>query len=155
MKGQHQEQKRIFTQERCDSSLFVTKEVERHVEKILYQYPMLKVNLSFCAKDLNSKISQDGLQNDVDSYNATNNQAYQEKADIVDAALASLPDFEQAFIRKRYFDRKPYKTMADELGVVERHLYRIRRKVLIKLATAFGIVAVNQSDLRWKYELYV
>lgn len=155
MKDQHQGQKRIFTQERCDSSLFVTKQVERHVEKILYQYPMLKVNLSFCTKNLNFKISHDELKNDVDSYNATNNQTYQEKADIVDAALARLTDFEQAFIRKRYFDRMPYKTMADELGVVERHLYRIRRKVLIKLATAFGIVVINQSDLRCKYEVYV
>jgi len=57
---------------------------------------------------------------------------------LVDAALSTLTGFEQDFIHKRYFDRMPYKTMADELGVVERHLYRIRRRVLIKMATAFG-----------------
>lgn len=123
----------------CNTKLLTYKQRDKYIENTLYQYPMWKVNLNFCGY-LDEEINNgcDEVKSETDPWPAKKRGDYQKKADLVDAVVSSLTTVEQEFIRHRYFKRMPFKIIAEELAVVERHLYRIRRKVIHQFAIALG-----------------
>jgi len=56
----------------------VLKQTEKRVEKLLYQYPTWKVNVSFGMDNL-AKSLYEGLANEMPQYKETKKQTYQSK----------------------------------------------------------------------------
>jgi len=78
LKNQYQQEEQTNVQEGCDASLFVLKQTEKRVEKLLYQYPTWKVNVSFGMDNL-AKSLYEGLANEMPQYKETKKQTYQSK----------------------------------------------------------------------------
>ncbi|MDF2636330.1 MAG: hypothetical protein K0R78_3204 [Pelosinus sp.] len=106
----------------------VDKQIEHRVEVALYNYPMWKVNL------LNITPTEGTKENILGVFR----EDYQMGVKIIEATLSNFSTLEQNFVKYRYSEKKPFKIIADELSMTERHLYRIRKKIINQLAVAFG-----------------
>lgn len=114
-----------------------TGKFDKEIEKILYEYPIWKVNLKHCSRLKNKQQAAcDNRQNSLRLVQS--NTEYQSKVDFVEDVIANLTYLEQEFIHCRYFKKMPFKIIAEKLAVVERHLYRIRRRVIDQFGLALG-----------------
>lgn len=111
---------------RC--SYLADKQIEQRVEVALYNYPMWKVNL----------LNIDSTEGNKENILGVFREDYQTRVKIIEATLSNFSTLEQNFVQYRYSEKKPFKIIADELSMTERHLYRIRKKVIKQLAIAFG-----------------
>lgn len=106
-----------------------TKKLNKEIEKILYEYPLWKVNLKYYSLWKNK---QDAL------VVVLSRTEYQSEVELVEDVIANLTYLEQEFVYCRYFKKMPFKIIAEKLAVVERHLYRIRRRVIEQFCLALG-----------------
>lgn len=109
-------------------SYLVDKQIEHRVEAALYNYPMWKVNL----------LNIDSTEGNKENILGVLREDYQTGVKIIEATLSNFSTLEQNFVQYRYSEKKPFKIIADELSMTERHLYRIRKKIINQLAVAFG-----------------
>lgn len=109
-------------------SYLADKQIEHRVEVALYNYPMWKVNL------LNINSTEGNKENILGVFR----EDYQTGVKIIEATLSNFSTLEQNFVKYRYSEKKPFKIIADKLSMTERHLYRIRKKIINQLAVAFG-----------------
>ncbi|WP_371364577.1 hypothetical protein SRRS_52360 [Sporomusa rhizae] len=104
------------------------------IESALYDYPMWKVNLSQIQFQNESQECKHGSMEERSVVRCE----FAVMVKLVDNALSSLSPVQHRFVTLRYFSRKPFKNIAEELAMTERHLYRIRQEVIRLFGIAFG-----------------
>jgi DNA-directed RNA polymerase specialized sigma subunit len=115
------------------------KQIAKRVEAALYNYPMWKVNseqLQFFHRGISAE-SKDTLERPIEGLGIRRID-YISHINLIEATLSVLSPLQQAFVRQRYFKRKPFKIIAEELAVTERHLYRIRQQIIRLFELSFG-----------------
>lgn len=123
----------------CDNKLANTNQFTRRVEAALYDYPMWKVNseqLQFQHKR-NMTISRDTPELQTEKL-GIRRLDYISHINLIEATMEVLSPMQQAFVQQRYFKKTPFKIIAEELAVTERHLYRIRQDVIRLFEVSFG-----------------
>ena len=132
----------------------------KSVEKLLYNYNMLKINIEITDKQLEELKEEDGVTAiDYDGvsvsdtnkfYSQTEDAAMmnigieellkkrkeriQNKIDIIDRLLQGLNDTERTIIEMHYIKGKQWWQIAYEVKYSERHCRRIRTDAICKLA---------------------
>lgn len=104
------------------------------IESALHDYPMWKVNLSQIQFH---NQSQECKHRRMEERSVVRCE-FAVMVKLVDNALSSLSPVQHKFVTLRYFSRKPFKSIAEELAMTERHLYRIRQEVIRLFSIAFG-----------------
>lgn len=120
----------------------MNRQLARRVEKALYEYPVWKVNLLYLQPrfgvGLFAARRAVGQHGDPVETLGLLRLDYASRIALVEATLARLTPLEADFVRRRYFAKKPFKVIANELAVTERHLYRIRNQIIQHFGVAFG-----------------
>jgi len=123
----------------CDNKLSNTNQITKQVEAALYDYPMWKVNSeqlqSRHSKSMNESRKIPGDQTEKLGIPRLD---YISHINLIEATMIALSPLQQAFVQQRYFKKTPFKIIAEELAVTERHLYRIRQEVIRLFEVAFG-----------------
>ena len=127
----------------CGSSRsFSNNQIGKRVEAALYEYPMWKVN--------SEQLQPHHKENVVELRNSVENNSnpaeglgvrridYVSYINLIEATLTVLSPLQRDFVRQRYFKKNPFKIIAEELAVTERHLYRIRQEVIRLVGVSFG-----------------
>lgn len=116
--------------------------ISKRVEAALYDYPVWKVNseqiqsLPHCEGGAaeNPVINH---QRSLDELVVRRND-YISQINLIEATMKVLSPLQRAFVQQRYFKKTPFKVIAEELAVTERHLYRIRQEVIRLFEISFG-----------------
>lgn len=116
--------------------------VSKRVEAALYDYPVWKVNSEQIQSlpDDNGNLSEDATisyQRSLEELIVKRND-YVSQINLIEATMNVLSPLQQAFVQQRYFKKTPFKVIAEELAVTERHLYRIRQEVIRLFEISFG-----------------
>jgi DNA-directed RNA polymerase specialized sigma subunit len=114
-------------------------QIAKRVEAALYNYPMWKVNseqLQSYYRGISAE-SKDTLESPVEGLGIRRID-YISHINLIEATMSVLSPLQQAFVRQRYFKRTPFKIIAEELAVTERHLYRIRQQIIRLFELSFG-----------------
>ena len=132
----------------------------KSVEKLLYNYNMLKINIEITGKQLEELKEEDGvtaINYDGVSVSDTNKfhsqtedtavrnieveellkkrkEKLQSKLDILDKLTEGLNEVEREIIRMYYIEGKQWWQIAYEVKYSERHCRRIRTEAICKLA---------------------
>lgn len=132
----------------------------KSVEKLLYNYNMLKINIEITDKQLEelkyedgiTGISYDGVKTGktykfhsktedtamrnigVEELLKKRKEKLQNKIDMIDRLLEGLNDIERAIIEMYYIKGKQWWQIAYEVKYSERHCRRIRSEAICKLA---------------------
>jgi DNA-directed RNA polymerase specialized sigma subunit len=117
----------------CDNKLSNTNQITKKVEAALYDYPMWKVN----SEQLQSQHRGDIMEDKFEKL-GIRRLDYISHINLIEATLTVLNPLQQAFVQQRYFKKTPFKIIAEELAVTERHLYRIRQEVIRLFEVSFG-----------------
>ncbi|MCC5464789.1 hypothetical protein [Pelosinus baikalensis] len=122
-----------------DNKLANTNQFTRRVEAALYDYPMWKVNSELLQSQYkgNLTLSKDILESPTERL-GIRRLDYVSHINLIEATMAVLSPLQQAFVQQRYFRRTPFKIIAEELAVTERHLYRIRQEIIRLFQVSFG-----------------
>jgi DNA-directed RNA polymerase specialized sigma subunit len=122
-----------------DNNLANTNQFSRRVEAALYDYPMWKVNSELLQSQYkgNLTLSKDILESPTERL-GIRRLDYVSHINLIEATMAVLSPLQQAFVQQRYFRRTPFKIIAEELAVTERHLYRIRQEIIRLFQVSFG-----------------
>lgn len=126
----------------CGSRVFNNNQINKLVEAALYDYPAWKINSEQLHSQHNESIVE--LRNTVVSYNKSleefgvRRNDYISQINLIEGTMTVLSPLQQNFVEKRYFKKTPFKIIAEELAVTERHLYRIRKEVIRLFGVSFG-----------------
>ncbi len=122
-----------------DNKLANTNQFTRKVEAALYDYPMWKVNSELLQSQYkgNPTLAKDILESPTERL-GIRRLDYVSHIKLIEATMAVLSPLQQAFVQQRYFRRTPFKIIAEELAVTERHLYRIRQEIIRLFQISFG-----------------
>lgn len=86
--------------------------------------------LKFFEKNRRSKISfSDEVAQKIASITANKIESYQERLEALEGCVKKLSPENQEFIKMRYFDKIPTKTIAIERGIVPHKMYRSLSKI--------------------------
>lgn len=122
-----------------DSKLYKTNQIARRVEAALYDYPMWKVNSEQLQSQYRGDMTESrDIQEDQTEKLGIRRLDYILYINLIEATMAVLTPLQQAFVEQRYFKKTPFKIIAEELAVTERHLYRIRQEVIRLFEVSFG-----------------
>ena len=114
----------------------------RSIEAALYAYPIWKVSFEQCKyldENRNFKMRYlHGWQGMVIEEIGILRQEYILRIKLIEETMVVLSPVQREFIRQRYFDKMPFKIIAGEMAVAERHLYRIRQDIIRIFAISFG-----------------
>lgn len=132
----------------------------KSVEKLLYNYNMLKINIEITGKQLEELKHEDGMTGisydgektgktykfhsqtedtavrniGVEELLKKRKEKLQNKIDIIDRLLEGLNDIERTIIEMHYIKGKQWWRIAYEVKYSERHCRRIRSEAICKLA---------------------
>lgn len=132
----------------------------KSVEKLLYNYNMLKINIEITDKQLEELKHEDGMTGisydgekicktykfhsktedtairniEVEELLKKRKEKLQNKIDIIDRLLEGLNDVEMTIIEMHYIKGKQWWQIAYEVKYSERHCRRIRAEAICKLA---------------------
>lgn len=132
----------------------------KSVEKLLYNYNMLKINIEITDRQLKeleyedgiTGISYDGVKTgktykihsqtedtamrniEAEELLKKRKEKLKNKMDIIDRLLEGLNDIERTIIEMHYVKRKQWWQIAYEVKYSERHCRRIRSEAICKLA---------------------
>ncbi len=122
----------------CSNRSSDNNQIIKHVEAVLYDYPMLKVNSEQIHSHDRENVVE--LRNAVGSYNSVvaRRSDYILYINLIEDTMTILSPLQRSFVQQRYFRRTPFKIIAEELAVTERHLYRIRQEVTRIFVVSFG-----------------
>lgn len=107
-----------------------TNQFAKFVEKKLYSYPIWKISYkyrqyldddSLCEKEIGISLHD-----------------YVIYVKLIEETLTALSPTQRKFVQRRYFERTPFKIIAEEMAMAERHLYRIRQEVIQIFVMSFG-----------------
>jgi hypothetical protein len=116
-------------------------QIAKRVESVLYDYPVLKINLVHLYPRCGGihVVRRNGGRNGnpVESIGILR-MDYLERIKLIEATINILDSFQREFIELRYFKKRPFKIIAEEMAVTERHLYRIRQEIIRIFSLAFG-----------------
>jgi DNA-directed RNA polymerase specialized sigma subunit len=123
----------------CDSKLSNTNQITKQVEAALYDYPMWKVNSEQLQSQREDDMTEakDVLKDQTEKL-GIRRLDYISHIKLIEATMTVLSPLQQAFVQQRYFKKTPFKIIAEELAVTERHLYRIRQEVIRLFEVSFG-----------------
>lgn len=117
----------------CNNKLSNNNQITKRVEAALYDYPMWKIN----SEQLQSQYKGDIMEDKTEKL-GIRRLDYINHINLIEATMTVLSPLQQAFVQKRYFKKTPFKIIAEELAVTERHLYRIRQDVIRLFEVSFG-----------------
>lgn len=124
-----------------DSKLFNNNQIARRVEAALYDYPMWKINSQqLQSQDRGDMTESRDILEDQTEKLGIRRLDYILHINLIEATMTVLTPLQRAFVQQRYFKRTPFKIIAEELAVTERHLYRIRQEVIRLFEVSFGLL---------------
>ena len=115
------------------------------VEKILYEYPLLKIAVeNGIYPPITSRISDDprgsGVSNNTEKY-ALIILEKKDKIDKIELALSQLDEVELSVIKTTYFEEPIYVVdIAQKLNITVRTYYNKRSDALVKLAKMLNVI---------------
>lgn len=130
----------------CGSRSSENNQIVKRVEAALYDYPMWKVNSEQLKSNDYHKENAVELRDVVEGYSNPTEGLGVQRTDyisyinLIEATMAVLSPLQREFIRQRYFRKTPFKVIAEELAMTERHLYRIRQEVIRLFGVSFGLI---------------
>lgn len=125
----------------CGNRSSDNNQITKLVEAALYDYPMWKVNSEQIHSHDRENVVE--LRNAVGSYNSVGGLVARRSdyilyINLIEDTMTILSPLQRSFVQQRYFRRTPFKIIAEELAVTERHLYRIRQEVTRIFVVSFG-----------------
>jgi flagellar biosynthesis regulator FlaF len=116
-------------------------QITKLVEAFLYDYPMWKVNSEQIQSHDRENVVE--LRNALGSCNSVGGFVVRRSdyilyINLIEDTMTILSPLQRSFVRQRYFRKTPFKIIAEELAVTERHLYRIRQEVTRIFVVSFG-----------------
>jgi flagellar biosynthesis regulator FlaF len=125
----------------CSNRSSKNNQITKLVEAFLYDYPMWKVNSEQIQSHEKENVVE--LRNAVGSYNSVEGLIVRRSdyilyINLIEDTMTILNPLQRSFVRQRYFRKTPFKIIAEELAVTERHLYRIRQDVTRIFVVSFG-----------------
>ena len=127
----------------CNRGAAQKRQIAKRVESALYNYPIWKVNLEQLHPRYGGSILE--FRNTLGRYdNPVEEQGtlrldFVSRINLIEATLSVMSTLQQDFVQQRYLRKTPFKIIAEELSVTERHLYRIRWEIIRMFALSFGM----------------
>lgn|GEM_PF-3180759 len=114
----------------------------KSVEAALYAYPIWKVSFEQYKNLYDNGIFETRYSNErhgsVVNEVSVLQRDYILRIKLIEETLTILSPMQREFIQQRYFEKMPFKIIAEKMAVVERHLYRIRQDIIRIFAMSFG-----------------
>lgn len=114
----------------------------KSVEAALYAYPIWKVSFEQCKSFYNTSSFETRYRNEwqreVGDETGILRREYILRIKLIEETMNVLSPTQREFVQQRYFDKRPFKVIAEEMAVVERQLYRIRQEVIRSFSISFG-----------------
>lgn len=114
----------------------------KSVEAALYAYPIWKISFEQCKHFYENPIFKTRYMNEWNENRVEEvgilRREYVFRIELIQETMTVLSPLQRQFIQQRYFEKMPFKIIASEMSVAERHLYRIRQDVIRIFAMSFG-----------------
>jgi hypothetical protein len=132
----------VLNRSTCSSRPVHENQIGKSVETMLHSYPIWKISYkqrqySYDGNLLEAK-NRSMWHGEVKDEIGILRHDYIICVKLIEETLTVLSPMQKTFVQQRYFKRTPFKNIAEEMSVAERHLYRIRQDVIRIFAMAFG-----------------
>lgn len=114
----------------------------KSVEAALYAYPIWKVSFEQCkslydSTSFETRYIMEWYGDELDEIGILKRE-YVLRIKLIEETVSVLSPIQREFIQQRYFEKMPFKMIAEEMSMAERQLYRIRQEVIRIFAMSFG-----------------
>lgn len=116
----------------------------RRIEAILYNYPLMKLNLEKLQPSFGTSVivvgapAPEGYKESEVERVGIYRADYSRKIEFIEKVLNVLTPEEKKFVELRYFQKLPFKSIEREMHLSESTLFRIRQRIIRSFAVAFG-----------------